>query len=344
MTVGGFTKTKSAQTNVIQFNGGVLKAGANNTAFLPAFTVSSNWVQSGGAKIDDGGFAITIAAPLLHDPIISAAVDGLTKLGTGTLTLAGSNTYMGTTTVNAGTLALSAAGAINSSSSICLAAAGTFDSSAVGTYTLGNGKKLWGNGAVNGAFTLGSGAVLEPGTNGIGRLTFSNAVTFAANSTNSFQLSKSPLTNDAVKVDGALTNGGTLIVSNVSGTLAVGDSFRLFNAASYSGAFSTVILPALDTGRAWNTNQLNTAGVISVVSSTPPVFGSATLSGGGLVVSGSNGPPYASYYVLTSTNVTLPMLNWTRAATNQFAADGRFVFTNPVPPGLPVLFQRLQLP
>src|SRR2546430_3943431 len=30
LTVGGFTKTKTAQTNVIQFNGGVLKAGAAN--------------------------------------------------------------------------------------------------------------------------------------------------------------------------------------------------------------------------------------------------------------------------------------------------------------------------
>jgi len=51
---GGFTKTLTAYTNVIDFNGGVLQAGANNTAFLPAFSPATNAVQAGGALIISG--------------------------------------------------------------------------------------------------------------------------------------------------------------------------------------------------------------------------------------------------------------------------------------------------
>jgi hypothetical protein len=57
------------------------------------------------------------------------------------------------------------------------------------------------------------------------------------------------------KVLGALTCGGTLIVTNIGVVaLAAGDSFKLFNAASYSGAFAKVILPPLPAGLGWNTN------------------------------------------------------------------------------------------
>jgi hypothetical protein len=106
-TVGGFTKTKTAQTNVIQFNGGLLKAGAANAAFLPAFSVSSNYVQAGGAKIDDSGFTINaISAPLIHDPGLGSSLDGgLTKLGNGSYTLA-RTILIRPTLITAGTLAL----------------------------------------------------------------------------------------------------------------------------------------------------------------------------------------------------------------------------------------------
>ena len=104
-------------------------------------------------------------------------------------------------------------------------------------------------------------------------MTFSNALTLAAGSTNILELGKSPLTNDLVRVLGSLTNGGTLVVTNITtNAFWVGDSFKLFNAASYNGSFATVILPALGSGLAWNTNGLNTNGTLTVIRTGPPVF------------------------------------------------------------------------
>ena len=64
----------------------------------------------------------------------------------------------------------------------------------------------------------------------------------------------------------------------------------------------------------------------------------------GKMVLGGVGTPFANYYLLTSTNVTLPATNWTRIATNQFDAAGNFNLTNTPNPNVPQTFYRLQLP
>jgi hypothetical protein len=147
------------------------------------------------------------------------------------------------------------------------------------------------------------------------------------------------------KIFGVLTNGGTLIVTNISASApAVSNSFKLFNAASYSGAFANVILPALPSGLAWDTSALNTAGVLSVMATQHPVIGQAKISGSGLVFSGGTGAGYASFYLLGATNFSTPVSNWTRLLTNQFDAGGNFNFTNLVNPDWPQGFYRLQIP
>jgi hypothetical protein len=80
------------------------------------------------------------------------------------------------------------------------------------------------------------------------------------------------------------------------------------------------------------------------VPSTPPRIDRVALVGTNLIVSGTNGKPGGSYYVLASTNLTLPPANWTPTATNPFAADGSFIFTNAILTTGPRQFYRLQLP
>ena len=77
--------------------------------------------------------------------------------------------------------------------------------------------------------------------------------------------------------------GGTLAVTLISGFVpAAGNSFDVFDfdAARDAGTFDTLTLPALTADLAWDTSQLYTTGVISVVSSTGLTFAAwATASG-----------------------------------------------------------------
>jgi hypothetical protein len=137
-----------------------------------------------------------------------------------------------------------------------------------------------------------------------------------------------------------------LNLTNLGGTLVSGDSFKLFNAAGYSGGFTNVLPGIPRVGLGWDTTSLNSNGTLKVKTApAPPAPGinAAAMTGASLVMSGTNGVRGGTYYVLTSTNLSLPLASWLRVATNLFDASGDFTCTNSMAGGSPQRFYLLQL-
>jgi fibronectin-binding autotransporter adhesin len=78
----------------VDFNGGTLKTSGN---LVTSRTIS---LLSLGGTIDSNGFNVMFLANIINS-------GSLTKVGTGTLTLSGTNTYSGDTNLNGGILAVS---------------------------------------------------------------------------------------------------------------------------------------------------------------------------------------------------------------------------------------------
>lgn len=87
-------------------------------------------------------------------------------------------------------------------------------------------------------------------------------------------------------------------------------------------------MPSLPVGLAWNKNNLNIAGTLSVVTTTKPVIGLISISGNSLAFNGTGGVGSANFNLLGTTILVGPLTNWMRLLTNQFHAGGNFNFTN----------------
>jgi hypothetical protein len=147
-----------------------------------------------------------------------------------------------------------------------------------------------------------------------------------------------------LRCNSTLTYGGTLSLVNLGGTLSAGASFKLFNASSYLGSFSSIVPATPGPGQTWNTSALATTGTISVVGPNQPRFTSVAALGSNLVMSGTNGAPLGTYYVRSTTNVAQPLVNWPRIATNTFNGSGNFNFTNAIVPAIPQRYFMIELP
>lgn len=186
----------------------------------------------------------------------------LSKIETGTLTLTSNgNTYIGGTTVSVGTLLVN-----NTSGS----GVGT------GSVTVSGGAALGGTGIItlasgnsvtnSGTISVGDGASAETfdiNTSGAGSLAFNN------NSALTLDIWTNSLSGaDKLATTGAVSIGSnvTLTLSNSgSVTFSAGNEFDLFDwGTSPTGTFA-LTLPTLSGPLSWDTSNLYTTGVISVV-------------------------------------------------------------------------------
>lgn len=226
LDLGGFNQAIGSLAGV----GAATNSGVNNAVLTVGNSTSTNF----GGSIADG----------------SSATTGLTKVGSGTLTLSGVNTYSGATTVNGGTLAAGAGSALSPNSAVTVAAGATLD--------LGGGSQTIG--ALSGAGTVtnltqnafGSGIAVSPGT---GILTINNGGVFSG-----------------TIADGTLS-GITTAIDVISGTLT------LTGSNTYTGSTAVEQAAALEIGAGGSIKASNN--FVNAGSSTIDAGGSASFIGNG---------------------------------------------------------------
>ncbi|WP_250633788.1 autotransporter-associated beta strand repeat-containing protein [Pinirhizobacter soli] len=169
----------------IDFEGGTLRV--TGTAFDTTARAITLGAAGGGLDIADTGNTFTVSQAL-------TGAGGVTKLGDGTLVLAGANTYSGGTTISGGTLqgdSSSLQGNITDNAAL------VFDQAGDGTFS---------------GIVSGTGSVTKQGA---GMLTLSGANTYAGGTT----ISAGTLAGNATSLQGAILDNGSLVFNQaVDGT------------------------------------------------------------------------------------------------------------------------------
>ena len=178
-----------------------------------------------------------------------SGVAGLANNGNGTLTILTTNDYTGATTLNAGTLLVD--GALGNT-----------------VVTVNYGATLGGNGTILGPVTVASGGIFSPGAS-IGTLAISNNLVLAAGSTSVFEANLTTPAQDKAVGLSKVTYGGTLSLVLSGRAPVASDTFKLFSATAYAGAFTAFDPVTPGAGLVWNTNTLATDGTLRMTSMTP---------------------------------------------------------------------------
>ncbi|MCX6892680.1 MAG: autotransporter-associated beta strand repeat-containing protein [Verrucomicrobia bacterium] len=178
---------------------------------------------------------------LIVDGSAVAPFVGLTKLGTGTQMLSGTNGYTGPTLVSAGTLLVNSPGSIKASAN---------------AVTVNANATLGGSGVIHPSVMVNAGGTISAGANSVGVLTLGGALNLSAGGTNVWELGalKDDVDGivgtdfDQVWVGGTLTLGGaSTLAIKFTGTATAPDASEPFwqtahnwTIVSATGAAATV--------------------------------------------------------------------------------------------------------
>ncbi len=285
---------------IVSGTGSLTKSGAGTLTLSGAHTYAGGTTVSAGTLTGNTTSLqgdIANNATLVFDQATTGTYAGnlsgtgsLTKSGVGILTLSGTNTYAGGTTVSAGTLAIASdaklgdsSGALAVTSGATLNTGGDFRTNRAVTVD-GSGSTLYNNGE------------LIIGNNGTGSLALTNSATASAynltlaytGGTGTVDISSgSSLTvGNVTSLDTAtstlnLNTGGTLTTAGISGS----GTFNLAGGTLRSGAaFSSSLAAALS-----NASTVDTNGFATTLSGNLSGTGSLTKTGSGtLTLSGTN--------------------------------------------------------
>ncbi|MET3654908.1 beta strand repeat-containing protein, partial [Dyella japonica] len=268
-------------TGAINASGGALSIGAGaalalqntalnlsnstrlNLAAVYGTSASDASVQSlggdGTATVALGAQTLTLGTNNGTGATFAGVISGtgsLVKIGTGTQTLSGANTYTGTTTVSGGALYIDGN-----------------QSGATGLTSVASGATLGGSGTLGGDVNVASGATLAPGAPGSapGTLTVNGHLALGSGSLLDYRFGQANVPggpfNDLTRIGGNLALAGMLTVTATPGGAFDPGVYRLFDyggALSGSGlALGAVPLPSLfvQTSVAGQVNLVNTNGI-----------------------------------------------------------------------------------
>ncbi|HEX4122442.1 MAG TPA: hypothetical protein VH619_17640 [Verrucomicrobiae bacterium] len=275
----------------------------SNNVVGPAFVISGSNELSFSGDVDMNQTNRSIEVSNTASAVFSGTITddglgvGISIAGTGELYLDGTNIYTGGTTNSANLLA--------------------------------------GTGIVLGPVVVQSGGAIGGGDPaGIGTFTIDNFLDLSGNVFVRVNRSLAQKGDQIVATGGATNLGsGTVTVDNIGAALELGDRFVIFGGALVNGGALTVT----GAGVQW-TNNLAVDGSISVLSLTPPpppptpTISGASEVGGNIVFSGTNGASGGTFYVLETTNIALPLADWTVVSTNTYGPGGIFSVTNSITP------------
>ncbi|WP_093152388.1 DUF4347 domain-containing protein [Thalassobaculum litoreum] len=205
---------------------------------------------TGNVALNGGGLTVTGATTIDND---ISGTSGLTKSGSGTVTLSGTNTYSGGTTINGGTLQVSGGNALADAGAVSVASGATLDLSntneTIGSLT-GSGTLNIGSGTLtltDSASTTFSGTISGSGTiAGGGTYTVASGATLGGTSTFS----------TAVTV----ASGGTIAPGNSPGTISTG------NLTLANGSTATMEVDGTAAGTGYD--QINVTGTVTISNAT----------------------------------------------------------------------------
>ena len=316
-----------ADTGTITVAGGIFAIGAYSDT-VGTLTLSAGSITGTTGVLTASGYNITNNTGATAISAILAGNANLTKSGAGSLTLSGTNTYSGTTTINGGRLIISADNNLGTAPSTATPSSlifnnGTLETTATFTLNANRGINLLGAGTiiVDSAKALTYNGVIA----GPGDFTKSGAGTLILGGTNTY-IGATSLIAGTLNMTGALAdvanidlaNGTTYIVSqadtinSVTGTgsvvlasnLTVGNSNTNFTfGGAFSGAGSLINI---------GTGSMTLAGSSTytgntVLNASTLILNNATALGSSAVISTAGTLQIASDLVLNSLHVTGPI-------------------------------------